>query len=165
MKPFAIAVALLFALCFAGCVSSDIGVLDLKSGRMVHPSHSGVRQIVVSINREKGTFTTLVRDDGRLVMRTFDKQCNRLSECTLPLFTTSYCDTSGFAFSDNLQNLAYATGQAADLILIDVSSGRQVVLQKRFVESGGRVASRKMDWQFNIADRLTGIPGYVASNK
>lgn len=126
-------------LCCAGCMSPDIGVLDLKSGKMLHPPHVGMRQIVVSVNRETGTFTTLVREEAGLVMRTFDRTCKRISEHKLPLFSRSYCDTSFYAVSDDMRRLAYATGRPADLTLLDVPSSRETILRERFAYSWGEL--------------------------
>ena len=129
--------ALVLILCCAGCMSPDIGVLDLNSGKMRHPSCRGFRQVVVSVDRNAGTFTTLTREGSNLVMRSFDKTCKRVAEQDLRLFTRRYCGKSFYAVSSDLKRLAYADGRPADLTLLDMSSGKEVVLQQNFADSWG----------------------------
>lgn len=162
MKPLHTLVTVLLLVCCTGCMSPDIGVLDLKSGKMLHPAHSGARQIVISVNREAGTFTTLMRKGTNLIVRTFDKNCNSLSEHDLPLFTTSYCNTSWCAVSDDLQRFAYATGRPADLMLLDMSSGRESILQKKFIDSWGEMPILK--W-FDDSTLLTVLREYPGSTR
>ncbi len=159
MKPLHTVAALVLVACSAGCMSPDIGIVDLKSGKILHPPHSEARQIVVSVNRETGTFTTLVRDGQSLVMRTFDNSCSRISERKLPLFSTSYCDTSFYAVSDDLQRLVYATGRPADLTLLDVSSGRDTVLQREFADSWGKMPVLTWIDQSTLLTVLREYPG------
>lgn len=132
--------SLLIMFFLAGCsISPDIGILDLRTGEMQHPKFSSARQIVVSVNRSTCTLTTLVRENNALIMRTFDKNLNHISEHSIPLFSSSYCNTSFYEVSDDLQKLAYATGRPADLRIIDIPSGRDFLQQDRFIDNRGEM--------------------------
>ncbi len=129
---------LAFLLSFAGC-SPDIGVIDLKSGKMVHPPHGDARNIVASIDSKAGTFTTLVLEEPDLVMRTYDKSGNSISQRHIPRFAHTYSNPSLYALSGDLRLLAYVSDEPVSLNLLDVRSGTSTVLVEKFADSQSEI--------------------------
>ncbi len=129
----------LFVFAATGCMGADIGVIDLGSGAVIHPPHHSGRQVVVQVNREAATFTTLRREGKTLLMQTFDRACRPVAKRTIPLFVGSFCASSEYAVSDDLEKIAYLIPGRWDLVVLDVPSGRTSVLQERFVDSQGEM--------------------------
>lgn len=128
-------VPLLLGLLTACSTSPDIGVLDLTTGTMRHPRFGALRQVVVATDSAAGTFTTMTRENLVPVLRTFDKTCAIIAERRIPLFARDHCDHSFYAVSPDVKRLAYASGQPADLRLMNVDSGQSELLLERFTES------------------------------
>ncbi len=116
----------LLGLC--ACGSPDIAILDLTTGQMVHPPYSGMRQVLVAVDRTAGTFTTLARQEDRFRVRTLDAAGRTVDETTIPLFTESYAGATHYALSRDGRRLVYLKDGTSNLYLFDLPTARETLL-------------------------------------
>jgi len=125
-------IAALGLVCTTSCAGADVGLLDVTTGEMQHPPYGDMRQTVVSVDPEHGHFTTLVREGNALSLRTFDRACGEVGEAQVPLFTESCCSKDQYAVSSDLKRIAYLRYGPPDLMLLEVSTGKERVLLTNF---------------------------------
>jgi Tol biopolymer transport system component len=117
-----------FLLLICGCISADIAVIELRTGEMRHPPYSGMRQVVVAVDRKAGTFKTMRRNGSLFAVRTFDAACRQVSEFNVPVFTEGYCGSTHYSLSDDGRRFVYLKDNTHNLYLLDVSTGRETLL-------------------------------------
>jgi len=117
-----------FVAACAGCMSPDIAVVDMYSGRAFHPPHGGMRQAIVSVDGKAQTFTTMIKDGSVFRLQTFNPTCEKVLERSIPVFTSGYCGSTGYAFSRDASRLVYLKDNTRNLYLFDIATGKETLL-------------------------------------
>ena len=144
MKRATLALILTF---LAGCTtwtSPDITVVDMDSGRTIHPASPSMRQVVVCVDYKGGTFTTMAEDGSRFRLRTFDLACDNIQERSIPAFMSGYCCENEWAFSRDGKRMVYLKGEPPDLYLLDVATEKETLLWKKMAYSS--VGIKFLEW-------------------
>jgi WD40 repeat protein len=125
-------------------MSPDITVVDMDSGRTIHPPSPTMRQVVVCVDYKDRTFTTMAVDGYRFRLQTFNLACDKLLERSIPVFMSGYCCENEWAFSRDGKRLVYLKGEPPDLCLLDVATEKETLLWKKIAYSS--VGIKCLEW-------------------
>lgn len=156
----------------AGYSSPDITLINTKTGKRCSPPYSTFRQSIVDINTESRQFSTLKKKNNilkndTLVYTTYDENCRKLKEQTLPMFLES-CDPGGpdKTFTIRNSNFAYTKivkqkndeDRTKELHLYDMVAMKDRIVAPNFTLRGYKEVSF-MQWISN--DEIILIHGNI----
>jgi Tol biopolymer transport system component len=143
----------------SGCISPDIAVIDMRSGRMVSPPNASMRQVVLSVDPKAQTFFTMVKQDSLFRLNKFDSACHKLSQRTVPVFTSGYCGSGGYALSGDGGKLVYLKDDTRNLYLFDFATQKETLVWEGIANDSQEIPLLTWISDSNIVAVLREFPG------